>query len=187
MTVNAYTQVQFLNDLRTITAETKSQAEILDRVRPLARGLALSKEWLGPRHRAADPARGSTLYLLHEEPDHTLAVFVSARLPGRSTPPHNHGTWAVVVGVEGAEKNTYWRRVDDGSRPGYAELAKVGEEVVGPGDVVSFLPDGIHSLVNETDPITISLHVYGKHLNYTGRSRFDPEKKTETPFVIEAK
>ncbi len=65
------------------------------------------------------------------------------------------------------------------SRPGYAELEKVGEEVVGPGDAVAFLPDAIHSVVNETDKVTVSLHVYGKHLNCVNRSQFDPEKNIE--------
>ena len=52
--------------------------------------------------------------------------------------------------------------------------------------MVSFLPDDIHSVVNETDQVTVSLHVYGKHLNYTGRSQFDPEQNTESPFIVKA-
>ncbi len=72
----------------------------------------------------------------------------------------------------------------NGSRSGYAELERMGEEVIGPGEVVAFLPDAIHSVVNETDKITLSLHVYGKHINYTERSQFDPETKTETPFKV---
>jgi hypothetical protein len=58
-------------------------------------------------------------------------------------PPHNHGTWAVVAGVDGLEKNVFWKRVDDGSRPGYAEIVKAGEKVFGAGDVVTFLPESI--------------------------------------------
>jgi predicted metal-dependent enzyme (double-stranded beta helix superfamily) len=46
------------------------------------------------------------------------------------------------------------------------------------------LPDDIHAVINETDRVTLSLHVYGKHINYTGRSQFNPDKKTETPFVL---
>jgi hypothetical protein len=30
----------------------------------------------------------------------------------------------------------------------------------------------------------VSLHVYGKHLTYTGRSLFDLEAKTEAPFIV---
>ena len=90
----------------------------------------------------------------------------------------------VVAGVDGPEKNTFWQRTDDGSRAGYAELNKVSESVFGVGDVVAMLPDDIHAVLNETDQVTLSLHVYGKHMNYTGRSMFDPDNKTETPFVV---
>ncbi len=51
----------------------------------------------------------------------------------------------------------------------------------GPGEVVSLLPDAVHSVVNETDRVTVLLHVYGRNLNYTGRSQFDPEANMETP------
>jgi len=27
-------------------------------------------------------------------------------------------------------------------------------------------------------------HIYGKHINFTGRPQFDPEKRTETPFIL---
>lgn len=175
---------QFVKDLRQITAETKNHGAIIDRVRPLAQRLALSKEWLEPRHYECDAEQGFGVHLLHEEPDHTLAIFAVAWLPGRGAPPHNHGTWAVVAGVDGLEKNVYWKRMDDGSRPGHAVLNEVGEEVVGPGEVVALLPGAIHSVANKTDRVTLSLHVYGKHLNHTGRSQFDPEKKTETPFIV---
>jgi hypothetical protein len=43
------------------------------------------------------------------------------------------------------------------------------------------LPDAIHSVVNPTSAVTVSLHTYGMHLNYTGRSEFDPEKNTVGP------
>jgi predicted metal-dependent enzyme (double-stranded beta helix superfamily) len=103
---------------------------------------------------------------------------------GRGAPPHNHGTWAVVAGVDGEETNVFWKRLDDGSRPGYAEIVRTGETPFGPGDVVSFLPAQIHSVVNATGEVTVSLHVYGKHLNDTGRSQFDPEARKEPPFLL---
>lgn len=184
MAVATYDLAQFVNDLGQITAEMQSHGAIIERVRPLVQRLALSKAWLRPQHYECDEEQGFGVHLLHEEPDHTLAVFAVAWLPGRGAPPHNHGTWAVVAGVDGPEKNVYWKRLDDGSRPGYAELKKVGEETLGPGEVVALLPNAIHSVANETDRVTLSLHVYGKHLNYTGRSQFDPETKTETPFIV---
>jgi predicted metal-dependent enzyme (double-stranded beta helix superfamily) len=86
--------------------------------------------------------------------------------------------------VDGAERNTFWTRVDDGSRAGRAEVRRQGDLVLGPGDVVTFLPDSIHSVVNETARVTVSLHIYGKHVNYTKRSQFDPEEGTEKAFIL---
>ena len=42
----------------------------------------------------------------------------------------------------------------------------------------------IHSVRNESDQVTLSLHVYCKHVNFTKRSQFDPNKRTEPPFIV---
>jgi len=56
--------------------------------------------------------------------------------------------------------------------------------LLGPGDVLTFQPDTIHSVVNETDRVSISLHVYGMHVNHAQRSQFDTEMGTEKPFIL---
>jgi predicted metal-dependent enzyme (double-stranded beta helix superfamily) len=146
MNVKTYGIAEFVGDLRRIAGETSDARAIIARVRPLARELAFAKAWLAPGHYRCDAEQGFGAHLLHEEPDHTLAVFAASWLPGRGAPPHNHGTWAVVAGVDGDETNVFWERLDDGSRAGYAELRKQSEKVFGCGDVVSFLPDSIHSV-----------------------------------------
>jgi predicted metal-dependent enzyme (double-stranded beta helix superfamily) len=184
MTTATYELTGFIKDLRTITAETDDPRQIVSRVRPLARELALNRTWLQPKHYECDATQGFGVHLLHEEPDHTLAVFAASWLPGRGAPPHNHGTWAVVTGVDGAETNVFWRRVDDGSRPGYAEIEEQARKMFGVGEAVTFMPESIHSVVNESDVVTVSLHVYGKHINYTVRSQFDPQARTAREFKV---
>jgi predicted metal-dependent enzyme (double-stranded beta helix superfamily) len=174
---------RFVCDLRAITTASRPGA-IIAELCPLVRQQAISRRWVQPDHLTCDAVQGFGAHVLHEEVDQTLWVVAFSWLPGRGAPPHDHRTWAVVAGVEGMEKNTYWRRLDDGRRPGHAELAPVGEQVVGPGDVVAFLPDAIHSVTNETDRVTLSLHVYGRNLNRVGRSQFDPGKQTERPFIV---
>jgi predicted metal-dependent enzyme (double-stranded beta helix superfamily) len=120
MAIMTYTLAEFIEDLRTITAEENDDNMILLRVSPLAERLALSREWLRPKHYECDEEQGFMAHLLHEEEDHTLAVFAISWLPGRGAPPHNHGTWAVVSGVDGLEKNIFYKRLVDASRPGYA-------------------------------------------------------------------
>ena len=124
------------------------------------------------------------VHLLHEEPDHTLAIFAVSWLPGRGTPPHDHGTWALVAGVDGPEMNKFFERVDNRTRPGHAELKKIGEKVFGVGEVLAMPAGGIHVVWNETDKVTLSLHIYGKHLNYSTRWQFDPGAKREMPIVL---
>jgi predicted metal-dependent enzyme (double-stranded beta helix superfamily) len=176
--------VRLAEDLRAITSGTTDPRAIVERVRPLVRDLALSRSWLEARHYECHPEQGFGVHLLHEEPDHTLAIFAGAWLPGCGAPPHNHGTWAVMAGVIGAERNTLWRRVDDCTRPGYAELRRREDCVLGPGDILVLQADDIHSVMNDTQSITVSLHVYGKHVNHTERSQFDPERHSEQPFVV---
>ena len=111
-------------------------------------------------------------------------MFAAAWLPGRGPTPHDHGTWAVVAGVDGAETNISWERLDDGSRPGHASLRKREERIVGPGDVLTFLPGAIHSVVNHTREVTVSLHVYGFNINLTQRAQFDVEQGLERPITL---
>lgn len=181
MAVATYTLDQYVEDLRRITAETQDDRVIMDRVRPLSQRLALDRSWLDPRFYEGDAEQGFGVYLLHEEPNHRLAVFAVSWLPGGGAAPHNHLTWSVVAGVDGVERNTFWRRLDDGSRSGYAEIRRQGDKLFGPGDVVTLMPDAIHSVVNETSVVTVSLHTYGMHLNYTGRLEFDPDRNTAGP------
>jgi predicted metal-dependent enzyme (double-stranded beta helix superfamily) len=171
----------FVGDLRAAAMNARDEAEILTRVRPLVARLALSREWLLPRHYEALEEQGNGVHLLHEEPDHTLAVVAVCWLPHRETPPHNHGTWAVVAGVDGPERNVFWRRLDDGTSAGYAKLERIGEKVIGVGETLAMATGTIHSVANDTKETTLTLHVYGKHLNHSPRSQFDVDNHTESP------
>ena len=127
-----YTLGDLVREMRQVAAETDDPAEIAERLRAPARRLALARGWLEPRFFDRDEEQGFGIYSLHEEPDHRLSVVVASLLPGRSLPPHNHRTWALQVGIVGREINVSWRRTDDGSRPGFAEIEEAGRTVFGP-------------------------------------------------------
>jgi hypothetical protein len=38
--------------------------------------------------------------------------------------------------------------------------------------------------VERRRPHRLSLHIYGRHVNHTQRSRFDPANGTETPYRL---
>jgi predicted metal-dependent enzyme (double-stranded beta helix superfamily) len=169
---------------RTVTATTADPAEIVAALSEPLRRTALSDDWLTPDLLDALPEQGFGSHLLHEEPDHDLAIFCVAWLPGRGAPAHNHGTWGVVCGVEGTETNTAWRRTDDGADPGHARLERGAVTDLARGTVVTVSPTDIHSVENRTAGLSLSLHLYGRHLNFVPRSQFDPVAGTEKPFVI---
>ncbi|OHC83196.1 MAG: hypothetical protein A3G73_02735 [Rhodospirillales bacterium RIFCSPLOWO2_12_FULL_67_15] len=185
MANNSYDLGQYVADLRAIAAATSDEAEILGRVAPLAKKLAAGKEsWLRPKHYEIDIEQGFGLHLLHEEPDHSLAVFAIAWAPHDGFGPHDHGTWTVVAGVEGVERNVKYNRLDDRARSDHATLAERCTILAGAGDVICIRAKGIHAVWNDSDHVTISLHTYGRHINYTGRSSFDLETNKVKPVVV---
>ncbi len=181
---DSYSLETYIEDLRRIAGEAGDEAEIFERVGPLASRLALQTDWLKPEHHEADQEQGFGVHLLHEEDDHSLAVFVICWLPGRGAPAHDHGTWAVVAGVKGNERNVRYKRLDDGKKPGHADLEIKDENTAGPGELVCVRSSGIHAVWNDSDAITVSLHTYGRHINHTGRSVFDPDEGTQKEFIV---
>ena len=179
-----YNLKEFVADLRRAEAEETADAAILRRVTPLAQRFAADPSWRDDKYYEADEEQGIGFHLLHEEPDHTLAVFAISWLPGKGVGPHNHRTWSVVVGVDGIELNTFWKRTDDGNESGFATIEETSRRNIGHGKVVGIDGTAIHSVINQSDRRSLSLHVYGLHLNHTGRSIFDPNANTEEKMIV---
>ncbi len=182
--MQAYTVQDYVKDIRTIVAKNKGDKSIAEAIKPLSVKLAAETSWFKPEYRIIDEEQGFGLHLLFEEENHDLAVFVIAWAPGKGLAAHNHKTWAVVAGIEGQEHETGYRRLDDGQQEGFADLEVSHEETLHPGTAVCCMPEDIHSVWNNGDKIAVSLHTYGRHLNHTGRSVFDVERKTESPCIV---
>jgi predicted metal-dependent enzyme (double-stranded beta helix superfamily) len=118
--------------------------------------------------------QGSTMHLLSEDEDHGFALYAVAAHSASKTPPHDHTTWAVVVGVEGTEVNRHWRRVDAGAEAGAARLEEAGVTVVEPGTGVALMPDDIHSIERASDAPMLHFHLYGRSIEHLPeRKQFD--------------
>ena len=105
----------------------------------------------------------SCLYRLSEDADHRFALYANASLGGYGTPAHNHTTWAVIVGVTGAELNKFYDRADGG-------VKVKGSDVVRQGTGVAFLPEDLHSIHIEA-PL-VNFHMYGLALDHLHRREF---------------
>lgn len=99
------------------------------------------------------------LYSLYE---HALgpSLYLVSDGVGTRSPPHEHLTWLLIVGLSGVESSTLYRR-----RPGTnRRVTRIGELDVGPGEFAVLDPAAIHSTrVPGPDPI-FHLHLYGRPL-----------------------
>ena len=174
-------------DTTSIAAQRRTAvAEALDEIRRIAAGTTLDRATLAvitarlerlatqkalfTRADFPPPAEtagvgASTRYRLNaEDGDDGIALYLNSINPGKTTIPHNHTTWAVIVAIEGQEENRIYRRTDDGSDPAVARLALAHELTVQPGTSVAFLPDDIHSIHVVGDQPTLHFHLYGQPL-----------------------
>ncbi len=174
----------FVTELKAATAGVSDPAAVIQRISPIIAKMAADTSWVKPAYYQCDEDQGFGITILNEEPDHSLLVEAICWLPWRGVAPHDHQTWGIVFGIDGVEVNVDWRRRDDGSRPGFADIEIDRETDVSSGVVVSFLPDDIHGVRNDGDVPSLSLHVYGRSLSKTNRSEFDPINKTEKPCPV---
>ena len=119
------------------------------------------------------------IYRLAEDEDHRFALYMSTAKAGKKVPPHDHTTWAVIVGVQGNEENFFYEREDDGSVPGKGRLREIGREVARPGTGVTLMPEDIHHIQVTGGQATLHLHLYGLALEQlTGRVVYDVDEGT---------
>ena len=83
MDADNYSISQLAADVKRVCAEFDDERQILSHVRPLARRAALSKStWLEDRMYQADATQGFGVHLIHEEPDHTIAILALSLAAG---------------------------------------------------------------------------------------------------------
>lgn len=155
----------FLDLVRAIHAQGVGRAE-LTRIAGLLDELAQRRDLFNFDDFPAPVAgEGKTAfrYRLNDDGE-TPTLYLNSLLPGKSTPPHNHETWAVIVAVDGEELNKVYQREDDGSDPAFARLGLEREVVVRPGQSIQFLGDDLHSIQVGGSTPTLHFHLYGRPL-----------------------
>src|SRR5437667_3675066 len=119
-TDTGYTLDQFLADTRT-TIKTKGVpsglAEIRDHLEKLLRNPELLKKHLG------DPVPYRERTTIGHDPETDVHVLVHGREKGGKSAPHDHGPcWVIYGNNKNPTRMRRWRRLDDGSKPGQANL-----------------------------------------------------------------
>src|SRR4030095_11916 len=165
----AYTLEQLAGDIEALVAREHAHKRIVTAAEPLlARFLAagtLPEEYCRPAAgRVATEHQDFTVYRLHRGPRDCFNIMVAIWPAGGTSGVHDHaGKW-VVEGVYRNKLHTIrYKRQDDKSRPGYAELRESVALDLQPGDVAHVLSpnEEIHDFINPTKTPAVSVHIYG--------------------------
>ena len=136
---------KFIGDLRAIWAADGDNQRRMERAKPLLEQLV--KDESLRVHSARWPStEGHKNLLLYVDPHYGFVINGVVRVPGRKGSVHDHADAWVLYGVlDGSESLERYDRIDDGSRPGYAEvkLASVTTGTQGKVDLVP--PHAIHA------------------------------------------
>jgi predicted metal-dependent enzyme (double-stranded beta helix superfamily) len=168
-----YSLKEFTSDTELAVRRRSSESEILRKVKPLVERLVRSGNQVPPM--AFRPRQDKyAMNLVYMPKDESFSVIGAVWQPGQTTPIHDHLTWVVIGTYEGEERETLYRRTDDGYNPSFAKLEKVKERVNQKGDVTVLGEAGIHRVDNISDKPLWSIHVYGRDIGGTERHTYDP-------------
>ncbi|MDQ3828966.1 MAG: cysteine dioxygenase family protein [Candidatus Tectomicrobia bacterium] len=189
MLTRGYSLDEFVHDMEALLETGAEQGHIFAQGAAWLERLIQNPECIPPEYRVPvgkgpRPNHGS--YVLHRSPNGLLVTAVVWG-PGDHTGPHDHHTWGMIGVMNNTLQETRFRRLDDGSRPDYAQLEKDRVSFFKPGEVSLLIPgvDEIHQMDNPSDRPTVEIHVYGKDLAGLQRCRFNAETGSVRPFMTE--
>ena len=160
-----------MDDIRRIEADlgvTRPGVEaIRDRLVALSADRALfpAEDFPAPVDGASDT---SYMYRLAQDDDGRFALYAQSSRGHVETPPHDHTTWAVVVGHAGSELNRFYERSEDGVTETHRHLVEAGTGV-------AMLPDDVHSI--HIDAPALNFHCYGLALEELHDRRYWNERE----------
>jgi predicted metal-dependent enzyme (double-stranded beta helix superfamily) len=113
---------------------------------------------------------GNAGQVFYRSPDMTMLKVCFPN--GRRTPPHDHGTWAMILLLSGAEKNTLYRSEN-------GKLRRASEVTLEPGSILPMLAETVHVAECLGDRPAIGLHVYGGDILALPRKMWNPQTLEE--------
>jgi predicted metal-dependent enzyme (double-stranded beta helix superfamily) len=136
---------KFVADLRAIWAADADDGRRMAKAMPILEKLV--KDPSLKAHSAAWPStEGRKNLLFYVDPDYHFVINGVVRVPGRTGSIHDHADAWVLYGVlDGTESLERFDRVDDGSRPGYAEVKLSSVTTGSQGKVDLVPPRAIHA------------------------------------------
>src|SRR6516162_79703 len=129
---------KFIQDLRDTWAQLPNMEARMKRGQTLLEKL-VQDPTLRETSKSWPSTEGRKNLLFYEDPDYGFAINGVVRVPGRKGSIHDHAhSWTAYGLLDGTETLERYRRLDDGSKKGYArlELESVTQGVPGKVDLV---------------------------------------------------
>ena len=165
--------------IRNVEAEQGVTRASLDAIQSIMIELASRRELFEEEDFPPRDEQNGHLYNLSEDKDHRFALYLNSNACSVETPPHDHTTWAVVVGITGEELNRFYRRVDNALVVGKGEVKMINSVNITAGTGVTMMPDDIHSIHQNGRSLNLHLHMYGRSLTeLTERVQYDTKAGT---------
>ena len=159
-----------VHELVSRCAQARESADPMKAVREVLEGLRNDVAAVEAALDYIPGTGGNANQVFYRAPNLTL---LKVRFPnGRRTPPHDHGTWAMILLLAGAEKNTLYRR-DHGT------LRRAGEVTLERGAILPMLAETAHVAECLGDAPAIGLHVYGGDIFALPRHMWNPQTLEE--------
>lgn len=160
---------QAMGDIAEIDARGREQGGIdqdgVERIKERLLRLAKHEDLFSDEEFPAPDADSSSLMYRIAQDDDRLALYIQTVGNGVSAPPHEHTTWAVIVGMRGQELNRLY-----GPCAGEGEPQVQHEVVVERGTGVAMLGDDVHSI--HIEGASANFHCYGLALEELSGRRF---------------
>lgn len=173
---------KFNEETESAVRNSSTESEALRKIKPLMAEL-LSTPGSVPEEAFAPRRDRFAMNLLYMPKDKAFSVNGAIWLPGQTTPIHDHLTWAMVGLYDGEERESIYRRTDDGSNPKAARLELVSQRINQRGHITTLGQAGIHRIDNISNSPSRSIHVYGIDIGNAERHSYDPVTGEVSRFV----
>ena len=136
---------KFIQDLRAAWSELPDMEARMKKGQQLLEAL-VKDEGLRQASKSWPSTEGRKNLLFYEDPDYGFAVNGVVRIPGRKGSIHDHAhAWTAYGLLDGTESLERFRRIDDRSKEGHAELELESVTQGTPGKVDLVPPFDIHA------------------------------------------
>ena len=136
---------KFIQDLRAAWSELPDMEARMKKGQQLLEAL-VKDESLRQASKSWPSTEGRKNLLFYEDPDYGFAINGVVRIPGRKGSIHDHAhAWTAYGLLDGTESLERFRRIDDRSKEGHAELELESVTQGTPGKVDLVPPFDIHA------------------------------------------